>query len=68
MRLFLGIALGVCLTVGIAYVSDAVRAGPGPDGVSARPMVNWDVVDRDFGDLSSRVHYGWARLTGGRDV
>jgi hypothetical protein len=68
MRLFLGIVLGICLTVGITYMSDVLRTGPGPDGVQARPMVNWDVVDRNVQDLSSRVQFGWARLTRGRDV
>ena len=69
MRTFFGILVGICLTIGTAYVADAMRTAPDANGVAARPMVNWDVVDRNMQDLSTSVKTGWARLTShGRDV
>src|SRR3954462_9720728 len=44
MRLILGMILGTALTVGGAYISDAtISRSP-----EARPMVNWDVVSKNF--------------------
>jgi hypothetical protein len=43
MRFFLGLILGIALTVGGAYVVDNMSSGPG-----ARPMVNWDVVAKSM--------------------
>ena len=60
MRLILGIILGVAITIGGAYVSDSSTKS-GPD---ARPMVNWDVVAKNFDAVSSMVKSGWTRLTG----
>jgi hypothetical protein len=59
MRLLFGIILGVALTVGGAYVSDTSKSGP-----DARPMVNWDVVGKNFDALTIMVKQGWAKLTG----
>jgi len=59
LRLFLGIILGIILTIGTAYVADALR----PDDAAARPMVNWDVVDQNLHGISERIQDGWARLT-----
>lgn len=69
MRVFIGIIVGILLTVGTAYLVDAMRPAPGPDAVATRPMVNWDVVEQNFHSLSSRVQEGWIRLTkGGKDA
>lgn len=69
MRTFFGIIVGICLTVGTAYVADTMRTAPDAAGATARPMVNWDVVSHNMQDLSSSVQTGWARLTGrARDV
>lgn len=59
MRLLLGIILGVGLTIGGAYVADTSKSGP-----DARPMVNWDVVGKNFDSLTIMVKQGWAKLTG----
>jgi hypothetical protein len=63
MRLILGIILGVALTIGGAYVSDTATKSP-TSGVDARPMVNWDVVGKNFDYLTTLVKQGWTRLTG----
>jgi len=69
MRMFLGIILGVLLTIGAAYVADSVRKTDGPEGSPDRPVVNWDVVDRGVKALSSSLQDGWSRLTGrGKDA
>ena len=59
MRLLFGIILGVALTIGGAYVADTSKSGP-----DARPMVNWDVVGKNFDALTVMVKQGWAKLTG----
>jgi len=56
MRMFLGIILGIVLTIGAAYVADSVR--------TERPVVNWEVVKDGIKAVSSTVQGGWARLTG----
>jgi hypothetical protein len=61
MRFAFGVIVGVLITVGAVYLRDAAL----PTGVDARPMVNWDVVDRSVHDLSETVREQWARLTGG---
>ena len=47
MRLILGIILGGALTVGGAYISDTAA------GAGAKPMVNWDVVAKNFDEVSA---------------
>ncbi|MGB6175956.1 MAG: hypothetical protein WBF43_06395 [Methylocella sp.] len=64
MRMFLGIILGIVLTIGAAYVADSVRNTSGAEGTADRPVVNWDVVNHGVKALSSVVQGGWARLTG----
>ena len=58
MRLFFGIILGIALTVGGAYVADTMT------GTGAARMVNWDVVSKNFDDVTSAVREGWKKLTG----
>lgn len=63
MRFFIGLIVGVMLTIGTAYVADAMRAAPGPDGAAQR-MVNWEVVSNDLSGLSSNLQNAWGRLVG----
>ena len=63
MRFAVGVIVGVLITIAAAYLRDA--ALPSGTGAEARPMVNWEVVDRSVHDLSDTVREQWARLTGG---
>ena len=67
MRLFIGIIIGVFLTIASAYVIDSVNTGPATAGatttVERRPMVNWDVVDHNWHAFTESVRIGWNRLT-----
>jgi hypothetical protein len=58
MRLFFGIILGIALTVGGAYVADSMA------GTGAARMVNWDVVSKNFDDVTNALREGWRKLTG----
>ena len=67
MRVFLGIILGVFLTIASAYVIDSVTISPPTAGAETtaqrRPMVNWDVVDHNWHAFAESVRIGWNRLT-----
>jgi len=58
MRLILGIILGAALTVGGAYIADTAA------GAGAKPMVNWDVVAKNFDEVSAVTRAGWKKITG----
>ncbi len=66
MRLFLGIIIGILLTVGAAYIGDSFPPAPAAGDTPAvqTHMVNWDVVQKRLGDLGTSVHDAWDRLTG----
>lgn len=60
MRLILGMILGAALTVGGAYISDQTNSR----SPEARPMVNWDVVSKNFDGWSEFVRESWKKLVG----
>jgi len=66
MRLFLGIIVGVFLTIGFAYVYDASTTLPSEPTAQIsgeqRPMVNWDVVSEKWHGWSSDVRHTWNKL------
>jgi hypothetical protein len=66
MRVLLGIILGVFLTIGFAYVYDASTTRPSEPAaqtsVEQRPMVNWDVVSRNWQGWSLGVRNTWNKL------
>ncbi len=64
MRFITGVFVGIILTVGCAYISDAMQSAPGPNQHEASRMVNWDVVNTNLKGLSTSLQDGWARLTG----
>ena len=67
MRFVLGIVVGVILTIGFAYLSDASISpstnASGQTALEQRPMVNWDVVDHNWRAFTESVRLGWNRLT-----
>jgi hypothetical protein len=72
MRFLLGIIVGVALTIGGAYVSDSrgvtnargENTAVGEGAAIERPMVNWDVVGKNWNQLTARVRDEWNRLVG----
>jgi hypothetical protein len=63
MRFLLGVIVGIGLTVGGAYLYDSSRpTTEGSTATAARPMVNWDVVDKNWERASTRVRREWDRL------
>ncbi|HEY0223773.1 MAG TPA: hypothetical protein VGC38_04595 [Pseudolabrys sp.] len=67
MRLLFGIILGVCLTVGGAYIYDshnALDAANAPAASAPRPLVNWDTVSVKWQILTERARSEWNRLAG----
>jgi hypothetical protein len=66
MRFLLGIIVGVFLTIGAAYLSDTSMtrssASATHSSTEQRAMVNWDVVSRNWQNLSLGVRQTWNRL------
>ena len=63
MRFLLGIIVGIGLTIGGAYIFDSgSTADTSANTTASRPMVNWDVVDRNWQRATSRVRQEWDRL------
>ncbi|HUI96141.1 MAG TPA: hypothetical protein VLX44_10335 [Xanthobacteraceae bacterium] len=64
MRFFLGMVVGVLLTIAVAYLIDA-SSTPSTDTtaqVDHRPLVNWDVVDKDWQSFTHGVRNTWNKL------
>jgi len=75
MRLIIGMILGAFLTIVGAFTFDTLSGRmdniPDPSASDLRPMVNWDVVTRNWHsleanlrDMGSRVHEQWRRFAG----
>ncbi len=71
MRFFFGIIVGICLTVGAAYITDTMRDAHPPGSGEPVAMVNWSVVDANLRHISDNmqtawinVQNGWAKLFG----
>ena len=75
MRVFLGIIIGIVLTVACAYISDSLATGSlisgpttsGPTSARAeqhKPVVNWDVVSDNWRSLATRVRHTWTQRAG----
>jgi hypothetical protein len=62
LRILFGMILGAALTIGGAYLHDTQFVGR--PGVERQVMVNWDVVSRNWNQLTARVRQEWNRLTG----
>ena len=60
MRLTFGLIIGCLLTVGGAYISDKMSSST-PD---AKPIVNWDVVAKNWDQLMTLAREGWNKITG----
>ena len=52
-----------CGKTGLGYTYATAAAAQSE--VARRPMVNWDVVGRNWHVLTERVRYGWNRLSAG---
>jgi hypothetical protein len=58
MRLIFGMIIGAALTVGGAYVTDAMA------GTEAKPIVNWGVVAENIDTVTVLARAGWKRIAG----
>jgi hypothetical protein len=67
MRVFLGIVLGVLLTILVAYVLDAGRPPVCKEGGIGCPLVNWDEANTRFKNMQNALQSAWYHLTGHRD-
>lgn len=68
MRLFLGMILGVFLTIFGALLHDTWAVNPSagdtpPEVTEQRPMVNWDVVSVNWRRLQQHLREAWTTLS-----
>ena len=72
MRVFIGMILGVLLTVSSAFVYDTWATGPATETTSTgspssverhRAMVNWDVVGENWRVALQRTREAWTTLS-----
>ena len=64
MRFLLGMIVGALLLVGFIYLTDASTSGPAATTQTSdqRPMVNWDVVDRNWQNFTHGVRNTWNKI------
>jgi hypothetical protein len=64
MRFFLGLVVGVFMTIGVVYLADAAITGTSSTTAQTdqRPMVNWDVVDKNWQNFTHGVRNTWNKL------
>jgi hypothetical protein len=58
MRLIFGIIIGASLTIGGAYIADAMT------GAEVKPLVNWEVVATNVDAVTTLARVGWKRIAG----
>ena len=69
MRVFLGMILGVVLTITVAFLHDSWVTGPSAttgtrtSTVDQRVMVNWDVVGENWRLVRQRAREAWTTLS-----
>ena len=65
MRTFMGILLGIVVTIGTVYVFDAWTTAPPEPVADQRPIVNWDVVAKKWDGVATKARVVWSKLSGG---
>jgi hypothetical protein len=63
MRFFLGLIIGIALTIGVAAYHDNNIATP-PRGAGDRPIVDWGAAQAAVGDSTAFVKGWWDDLMG----
>lgn len=65
MNLFLGVVIGVLLTIGTAFIADAFTTAEVGSEACSRQIVNWDVAKERLHDSTASIQTGWDRLKSG---
>jgi hypothetical protein len=65
MNLLLGLILGVLLTIGTAFVTDAFSASEVTTDTCSKQIVNWDIAKERLHETTATIATGWERLKGG---
>ena len=65
MRTFIGMILGVLLTVAVVYIHDSMATSTvasGSTASSSRQIVNWDVAASEWSEVKENVRTTWLKL------
>lgn len=66
MQTFLGMILGALLLIAGVYIYDSQSTSTvanGPNALSNRTIVNWDVVSADWHALKARAREDWIKIS-----
>jgi hypothetical protein len=58
MRSIFGMIIGASLTIGGAYIADAMT------GTEVKPLANWEVVATQVDAVTTLARTGWKRIAG----
>ena len=62
MNLLLGIILGVLLTIGTAFMADALTTADVTPQTCSNQIVNWDIAKERLHETTASIERGWTRL------
>ncbi|MBC8036245.1 MAG: hypothetical protein H7X89_03405 [Rhizobiales bacterium] len=65
MRTFIGMILGCLLTIAAVYVHDSMATSTvaiGETAGTSRAIVNWDVAEREWGEVKENLNTAWLKL------
>jgi capsular polysaccharide biosynthesis protein len=65
MNLLLGIILGVMLTIGTAFMADALTTADATSQTCSDQIVNWDIAKERLHETTASIETGWNRLKSG---
>jgi hypothetical protein len=65
MNLFLGVVIGVLLTIGTAFIADAFTTAGVTSEMCSKQIVNWDVAKERLHESTASIQTGWDRLKSG---
>jgi hypothetical protein len=64
MNLLVGIIVGILLTIGTVFITDAFATPDVTSDTCSKQIVNWDVAKERLHSTSDSIRVGWDRLTG----
>jgi hypothetical protein len=65
MNLVFGVIVGILLTIGTAFVADALVTSDVTADTCSKQIVNWDIAKERLHETTASIVTGWDRLKSG---